>query len=73
MRKRVPFVTFIVVLLLMSMTSFGCTNIPELGVGQVNKVAVISLDGPIQAQASSGLFFGGSSTNPNALCRSSYS
>lgn len=68
MKKRIILIALITVTIsLLSATALGCAGVTGWGIGLENKVAVVSLNGPIQAQASSGLFFGGSAITPQLV------
>lgn len=65
-RKSLIFIT-IAILLIVSVNLFACTNVGGWNMLGENKVAVVSLNGPVQAQASSGLFLGGSAITPQLV------
>lgn len=61
MKRRKTIIISIAILLVLCAMSFGCTI-----TGEENKVAVISLSGPVQAEGS-GLFFLGSAITPQLV------
>lgn len=67
MKKIVLIITVVAVLLLVPMASFACTGIMSGNILGEDKVAVISLSGPIQSESTSGFLFGGSSITPQLV------